>query len=81
MKQSKKIKAEADRATMLGAAMFIVMHPEPPKVQGASIAALTSAWLMCIDKRDRSAALQHLHGTVANMTADMEKEEEKAMRK
>lgn len=61
---------------MLGTAMFVVMHPEPPKVQGATIAALTSAWLMGIHKDDRNAALMHLHKTIANMTADMEKEED-----
>lgn len=78
MKRSKEVKAAADRANMLATAIYIMMHPEPPPVQGATLSALTATWLMSIHKDDRLAALQNLHQTVVNIAVDMEKQVEKA---
>lgn len=70
-----QLKAGRDRSGELAEAFALIVNGEDVAVFGATIASLTALFLMHIHKDDRLAAFQNLQGTIARMTADMEKNE------
>lgn len=77
----KPTKKQFERAQQVAAAITMTMQMEDVPVQGAAIMVITAFWLLQVDKRDRLAALQHLHMSAVNMGGDLEKKIEAGAKK